>query len=55
MAQERVNQLKQEVKLLEAEYIKSRAIIMKFEEEKELKNPPEFISKKLRKTAKIEG
>jgi chromosome segregation ATPase len=36
-AQERISQLRQEVKFLETEFIKSRAIIMKFEEEQKLK------------------
>jgi chromosome segregation ATPase len=36
-AQERITQLRQEVKFIEAEYIKARATIMKFEEEKKQK------------------
>lgn len=37
-SQERIKQLKQEIKFLETEYIQSRATIMKLEEEKKIKN-----------------
>lgn len=55
IAQERINQLKQEVKFLETEYIKSQAVILKFEEEKKLQKKPVYVSEKLRKTTKIES
>lgn len=38
MSRERISQLTQEMKYMETEHIKSRAIIMKFEEEQKLKN-----------------
>lgn len=48
-AQERITQLRQEAKFIETEYIKARAIIMKFEEEQKLKNISAPASKKTKK------
>lgn len=45
-AQERIIQLRQEIKFIETEYIKARAILMKFEEEKKLQNLHHFQKKK---------
>jgi len=44
-AQERIIQLRQEVKFIETEYIKARATIMKLEEEQKLKNMSALSSK----------
>lgn len=49
VVQERIIQVKQEVKFLKKEYIKARAIIMKLEEEQKLKNIPVSVSKKSKK------
>jgi archaellum component FlaC len=53
MSQERINQLKQEIKVIETEYIQSRAIIMRFEEEHKLKKAA--IPKKSKKALTIDG
>ena len=46
-AQERITQLRQEIKFIETEYIKARATIMKFEEEK--MSEPHHSSNKIKK------
>jgi len=53
LAQECISQHKQELKCLEIEYIKSQAIVLKFQEEQKL-NMISSNSKKSRKKAKIE-
>ena len=53
IAQERINQFKQEIKFIETEYIKSRAIILKFEGEQKFKKTA--TPKKSKKVLTING